>query len=63
MSLPQKAVEKFIDHPINQVIPIHPEEFSQAVNNARPIVLSYPDSPATQVFTKIAKQLQPVASA
>ncbi len=62
-TLPQRAVEKFIGHPINYVVSINPEDFAQAVNSAQPLAMSYPDSPAAQTFTKIAKQIQPVTTA
>ncbi|MCA9979444.1 MAG: response regulator [Anaerolineales bacterium] len=61
MNLPAKAVEKYIGYPINHVININPDDFTQAVNSARPLAMSYPDAPAAQMFAKIAKQLQPVA--
>lgn len=61
-TLPQKAVEKFIGHPINHVIAINPDDFAQSVNSARPLAISYPDSPAAHTFSKIAKQIQPVTT-
>jgi CheY-like chemotaxis protein/MinD-like ATPase involved in chromosome partitioning or flagellar assembly len=56
VKLPQEAVEEFLGHPLVSMIPIPPQEMTQAVNKGVAFVHLYPQMEATGLFYQLAQQ-------
>ena len=59
MNLPQKAVESYLDHPIDSVIPIALDELTQTANKGAILVGTYPDGKTARRFYQLANHLVP----
>lgn len=56
MNLPQKAVETYLEHPIQIIIPINRKELTQTVNKGSILVGAYPDGQTARRFYRLANQ-------
>lgn len=59
VKLPREAVEEFLGHPLVSMIPIPPQEMTQAVNKGVAYVHLYPQMEATLLFQQLAQQFVP----
>lgn len=57
VSLPQRAVEEFIQHQLAAIVPISYKEMAQAANQNAPLVRLQPTSKAAEIFRKIVDQI------
>lgn len=56
MTLPRKAVETFLDHPLQAIIPISPEELTHSVNKGVILVGEFSQGQTARHFYQLAKQ-------
>jgi hypothetical protein len=56
-SLPQPAVEEFIQHELMATIPVSSKELAFAANQNAPLVRLRPTSKAAELFRKIVDQV------
>ncbi|MEJ2748167.1 MAG: hypothetical protein P8183_09715 [Anaerolineae bacterium] len=54
VNLPQKAIETYLEYPIQTIIPVDQRELTQAVNKGSILVEAYPDGQATRHFYRLA---------
>jgi Flp pilus assembly CpaE family ATPase len=59
MNLPQKAVETYLEHPLQTIIPVALDELTQTANKGAMLVGAYPDGKTARRFYKLAKHLIP----
>lgn len=57
MNLPQKAIETYLDHPIQTIIAVSFKELTQAVNKGSILVGVYPDGKTARHFYQLANHL------
>ena len=56
MNLPLKAIETYLEYPLQAVIAISPGELAQSVNKGEILVNAYAQSQTTQQFRQLAGQ-------
>jgi CheY-like chemotaxis protein len=56
MTLPRKAVETFLDHPLQAIIPITPDELTKSVNKGAFLIGEYSQGQTARHFYQLAKQ-------
>ena len=58
-TLPKEAVEKYLGHPLYDVITLDPRQIARAVNKGKPLIEAFRNSKAARQFTKLAQELMP----
>lgn len=59
--LPREAVEKYLGHPVFDVIAIDPRQIARAVNQAKPLVHTLRNGRTAQQFARLARETMPAA--
>lgn len=59
--LPKEAVEKYLGHPVFDVIAIDPRQIARAVNQAKPLVHTLRNGKIAQQFARLARETMPAA--
>lgn len=57
MNLPQKAVETYLEHPVQTVIPVGLDKLTQTANKGAILVGAYPEGKTARHFYKLANHL------
>ena len=58
--LPKKAVEKYLGHPVYDVITIAPRQIARAVDEAKPLVHTLRNDKVAEQFARLARETMPV---
>lgn len=58
--LPKAAVEKYLGHPVFDVIAIDPRQIARAVNQGKPLVHTLRNGKTAQQFARLAQETMPI---
>jgi len=57
--LPKEAVEKYLGHPVHDVIAVNPRQMARAANESRPLIQVLGDGKVARQFAKLAQKTIP----